>query len=269
MVKYKFRSEEERNKELKNTLINVIKDGNNTSKIIEILAISSHFYDETYPLDWDKIKANKTLVEQMYLLHPNLSKQETPKTVDVPFAYFMLKHNQQVLLQRLIHEAENKNPKYKKPNITIPYRFIKSEDDKGNPKIVIQYLPKYDGTEKSEEARTTLSDVEYGSMQYYYYLNLPNYIDSISREMVIDQLRPFYLKDQAVKSFADTLKDSRYIDLLNGSVTLKPFVVENFDDTQNAFGFGVTLTDDAIYADLERQREQFERDHPELVRANG
>ena len=90
MVKYKFRSEEERNKELKNTLINVIKDGNNTSKIIEILAISSHFYDETYPLDWDKIKANKTLVEQMYLLHPNLSKQETPKTVDVPFAYFML-----------------------------------------------------------------------------------------------------------------------------------------------------------------------------------
>ena len=87
--------------------------------------------------------------------------------------------------------------------------------------------------------------------------------------MVIDQLRPFYLKDQAVKSFADTLKDSRYIDLLNGSVTLKPFVVENFDDTQNAFGFGVTLTDDAIYADLERQREQFERDHPELVRANG
>ena len=74
MVKYKFRSEEERNKELKNTLINVIKDGNNTSKIIEILAISSHFYDETYPLDWDKIKANKTLVEQMYLLHPNLSK---------------------------------------------------------------------------------------------------------------------------------------------------------------------------------------------------
>lgn len=268
MIKYKFRSEEERNKELKNTLIDVIKNGNNTSKIIEILAISSHFYDELYPLDWDKIKTNKTLVDQMYLLHPNLSKEQSPKTVDVPFSYFMIKHNQQVLLQRLIHEAENKNPQYRKPNITIPYRFVNSKDDKGNPNIIIQYLPKYDGTEKSEETRVTLSEVKYGSMQYYYYLNLPNYIDSISREMVIDQLRPFYLKDQAIKSFADSLKDSRFIDLINGSVTLKPFVVEKFDDTKNAFGFGVTLTDQALYEDLERQRKQFEIEHPELVGTN-
>lgn len=269
MSRYVFRSEEERNNDLKNTLINVIRDGNNTSKIIEILSISPQFYDESYPLEWDKIKMNSTLVDQMCLLHPEINLNDPPKTIDVPFVYFMLKNNQEALLQRLIHEAKNINPNYKKPNITIPYRFVNEKDEQGNVNVVIYYLPKYDGTPKSEEFRMPLNDVKYGSMEYFYYLNLPNYVDSISREMVIEQLRPYYLKDQAVKSFADSLKDNRQIDLLNGSITLKPFEVRTFDDSKNAFGFGVTLTDDELWSQLEKQRDAFQEKHPDLVKGKG
>lgn len=265
MSNTRFRSEEERNAELKQTLIDVIQKGDNVSKIIEILALSSSFYGEKYPLQWDKIKTNEMLIEHLCKMDPALDKERPPKTIDVPFAYFMLKNNQQVLLQRLIHEAGNSNRQYRKPSITIPYRFVKGEDENGKPTMIVQYLPKYDGTEDSTKTRIDLKDIKYGSMRYFNYLNLPSYIDLLSRDEVIEQLRPFYLKDQIVLNFAKILKETRYIDLLNGAVNLQPLKIDNFDDKKNIYGFGVTLTDNEAWERMEAERRKFELEHPELV----
>ena len=265
MRAYKFKSAEERRADLKNTLITAIKKGDNVSKIIEILAVSSDFYKDSFPLDWKNVEQNKVMVD-FFARKERMDLENPPAFVNVPFAYFMLKHNQSTLLQRLIHDADNDHPNYRKPMITIPYRFVNDKDENGKPIVAVYYLPKYDGTEKSDATRQKLNVAE-NSMQYFYYLNLPNYISLLSRQQILDQLRPFYLKDQAVLEFARKLKEYRHIDLINGSTNLKPIEERKYDDTKNAYGFGVTLTDSEQWERMEAERKRFEAEHPELVNA--
>lgn len=267
MRSYQFRTEEERHFELKKTLSDAIIQGDNVSKIIEIIAISPDFYREKFALDWGKVKNNAALVDY-FSKRDRFDKNNPPPTIDVSFAYFMIKNNQSVLLQRIIHDADNEHRSYIKPQITIPYRFVslkeKNEDGQEVTRKAIQYLPKYDGTPESEGARQTL-DVREGTMRYFYYTNLPSYIALLSRSQILDQLRSYYLKDQAVLEFAKKLKDNRYIDLLNGSSTLEPVKKQEFDDTKNIYGFGVVLTDSEGWERMLAERKRFEQTRPEYV----
>lgn len=187
-------------------LINTIENGqqHQASTLLLLLSMYPQFKQQRYQISEDKLQNAPKVVEYLQNI------QGKHSLYSVPFAYWLIKQNQQ---QVLINLVENTS---KPETIFSPFQSYINKDNK----IVFTYNAKYEGEkinkDNAENYLKNSTEISFTNnlLSRWQLSNLPSTVTPLSQRDLIVQLKPFYL-DLSVSAFTKKLMQNRGIDIVN------------------------------------------------------
>lgn len=176
------------------------------STLLMLLSMYPQFKIAAYSIEVDKLKNAQFVLDF-------LSEKYGERTqYQVPFAYWLIKNNQQGVLVNLVDKPNANDVIYS------PFQSFFNE----NKEMVFTYNHKYNGEKLTKEnvknyhENRTQLEIEDNKLLRWQLSFLPKIVSPMPQSLLISQLKPFYKLDQSVQKFTETLMANRKIDIVHG-----------------------------------------------------